>query len=89
MPYIIRAPGVPQPFVTNDPCIYLDCLKVCNWECESRPFCDTYCQTLRDEEELRHLSDRRRDQLEVYWLQELEQRKDLEKVFATADGEKK
>jgi hypothetical protein len=48
MPYIIRVPGVPQPYVTNDPRIYLDCLKAFNWECESRPFGDTYCQTLRE-----------------------------------------
>jgi hypothetical protein len=86
MPYIICVPGIPQPYTTNDPRIYMDCLKAFNWECESRPFCDTYCQTLRDEEELRHLSDRRRDQLEAYWLQELERRKELEKVSATADG---
>jgi hypothetical protein len=38
MPYIIRVPGAPQPYVTNDPRIYMDALKLFDWEYESRPF---------------------------------------------------
>ena len=86
MPYIIRVPSAPQPYDTNDPRIYMDCWKAFNWECESRPFCDTYCKALREEEDFRHLSAKRREQLETYWLEELERRKESERVLATKAG---
>jgi hypothetical protein len=81
MPYIIYVPGVPQPYITNDPRIYIDCLKLFKWDCESRPFHDVVCKAFRAEEDERCLADRRREQLEAYWVEALErQRKPREKV---------
>ncbi|KAI8942423.1 hypothetical protein NX059_000495 [Plenodomus lindquistii] len=72
MPYIIQVPGIPRPYITNDPRIYMDCARVFNWPCEARPFTDSYCKMLRDQEEKRHESERRRDQLESYYLDQLD-----------------
>ncbi|KAF1829433.1 hypothetical protein BDW02DRAFT_164794 [Decorospora gaudefroyi] len=66
MPYIIYVPNARQPYITNDPGIYMDCLKVFNRECESRPLSDPFCKALRKEEEMRNLGDGRRKQLEDY-----------------------
>jgi hypothetical protein len=74
MPYIIYVPGVLRPYITNDPRIYMDCLNVFAWQCESRPFCDAFCKAFRQEEDERFMSDRRRGQLEAYWVEELERR---------------
>jgi hypothetical protein len=89
MLYIVRVPGVPRPYVSTDPRIYIDALKLFNWECESRPFDDTYCKALREEEEFRHLGDKRRDQLEAYWIEELERRKQPAKTSVTEAEEAK
>jgi hypothetical protein len=78
MPYIIRVPGIIQPYITNNPTIYIDCLKTFNWDCESRLYYDTFCTTVRKEEEMRYTVDRRRAQLETYWMNELERRERLE-----------
>ncbi|KAL6710249.1 hypothetical protein ACN47E_009195 [Coniothyrium glycines] len=75
MPYIIRVPGVPRPYITNDPSIYLDGLNIFHWDCEARPFSDSYCRALRDEEEERFEGDKRCEQLQEHWLNELHQRK--------------
>lgn len=66
MSYIIYVRGVPQPYITNDPRIYIDCLKLLKWECESRPFHDAFCKELRANEDEQSLADRRRDQLEAF-----------------------
>jgi hypothetical protein len=85
MPYIIYVPGVPKPYITNDPRIYMDCLKIFKWECESRPFSDTFCKALREKENDRFLSDRRRSQLEAYWVKELERQTTSEKGLHTLE----
>ncbi|KAF2855562.1 hypothetical protein T440DRAFT_157544 [Plenodomus tracheiphilus IPT5] len=72
MPYIIQVPGIPRPYITNDPRIYMDCARVFNWPCEARPFSDSYCRLLRDQEEQRHEGERRRDQLESYYFDQLD-----------------
>ncbi|KAJ4368071.1 hypothetical protein N0V83_006426 [Neocucurbitaria cava] len=54
--------------------IYFDCNKVFGWTCESRPFSDAYCKDVRAKEDMQHQSDRRREQLERYYLAELENR---------------
>ncbi|KAI4705963.1 hypothetical protein J4E81_000848 [Alternaria sp. BMP 2799] len=54
--------------------IYMDCFKIFEWECESRPFCDAFCKAFRQDEDEQFLSDRRRGQLEAYWIEELERR---------------
>jgi hypothetical protein len=59
MPYIINAPGVPRPYITNNPAIYFDCLSW-GWSCDARPFSDSYCK--------------RAEQLERYYEQELTRR---------------
>jgi len=74
MPYIIYVPGVLQPYITNDPRIYMDYFKIFEWVCESRPFCDAFCKAFRQDEDEQFLSDRRRGQLEAYWMEELERR---------------
>ncbi|KAI4671595.1 uncharacterized protein J4E78_000091 [Alternaria triticimaculans] len=79
MPYIIYVPGVLQPYITNDPRIYMDCSKIFEWECESRPFCDAFCKAFRQDEDAQFLSERRRGQLEAYWIEELERRIKLNK----------
>lgn len=84
MPYIIYVPEIPRPYITNDPKIYLDCVKRFGWPCESRPFTDSYCKAIRAEEDRRHESDRRREQLERYWVFELNRRDKLEANAATA-----
>ena len=56
----------------------MDGLKVFNWDCEARPFADVYCKALRAEEELRFDGDRRCQQLEKYWSDELDQHKSRE-----------
>jgi hypothetical protein len=83
MPYVIRVPDAPQLYATNDSRIYMDCWEAFNWECESRPFCDTYYKALRDEKDFRHLSAKRREELEAYCLEEVERRKGSERVLAT------
>ncbi|CAN9116473.1 unnamed protein product [Alternaria alternata] len=77
MPYIIYVPGVPQPYITNDPRIYIDCLKLLKWECESRPFHDAFCKELRADEDEQSLADRRRDQLEAFWVEALQRQTNL------------
>ncbi|CBX93702.1 hypothetical protein IAQ61_003589 [Plenodomus lingam] len=72
MPYIIQVPGIPRPYITNDPRIYLDCARVFHWPCEARPFSDSYCKLLRDQEEKRHEGERRRDQLESHYFDQLD-----------------
>jgi hypothetical protein len=81
MPYIMYVPGVPKPYITNDPRIYMDCLKVFKWEYKSRPLSDTFCKALREEENDRFLSDRRRSQLEAYSVEELERQATSRKAF--------
>ncbi|KAI4714248.1 hypothetical protein J4E89_001698 [Alternaria sp. Ai002NY15] len=54
--------------------IYMDCFKIFEWVCESRPFCDAFCKSVRQDENDQFLSDRRRGQLEAYWMEELERR---------------
>jgi hypothetical protein len=49
-------------------------------------FCDTYCKTLCEEEEFRHVSAKRREQLEAYWLKGLERRKKTERASASEEG---
>lgn len=71
MPYIINVPGTPQPYITNDPRIYMDCTKMFGWSCQSRPFSDSYCQSLRQAEARRFQCDKRREQLELHWAEEL------------------
>lgn len=71
MPYIIQVPGIPRPYITNDPRIYMDCARIFNWPCEARPFSDSYCRRLRATEDSRHEAERRREQLESYWLSSL------------------
>ena len=71
MPYIIYVPAIPRPYITNDPRIYVDCNKVFGWTCESRPFSDSYCKNVRINEDMRNEGDRRRQQLEQYWVAEL------------------
>jgi len=73
MPYIIQVPGIPRPYITNDPRIYMDCARLLNWPCEARPFSDSYCRLLRATEDARHEGERRREQLESYWLASLGQ----------------
>ena len=77
MPYIIYVPAIPRPYITNDPRIYIDCSKVFGWTCESRPFSDSYCKDARAKEDVHDEGDRRRDQLEQYWVAELKQRERL------------
>ncbi|KAB2101800.1 hypothetical protein AG0111_0g9953 [Alternaria gaisen] len=77
MPYITYVPGVPQPYITNDPRIYIDCLKLLKWECELRPFHDAFCKELRADEDEQSLADRRRDQLEVFWVEALQRQTSL------------
>lgn len=77
MPYIIHVPANPRPYITNDPRIYFDCTKVFGWTRESRPFSDPYCKDVRAKEDMQHQSDRRREQLERYWLAELNNRQML------------
>jgi hypothetical protein len=72
MAYIIYVPGVPQPYVTNDPRIYVDCLHLLKWDCESRPFHDEFCKALRADGDERGLTARRIHQLEAYWVESLE-----------------
>jgi hypothetical protein len=73
MPYIINAPGVPRPYITNNPAIYFDCLSW-GWSCDARPFSDSYCKATRKREEARFEVDKRAEQLERYYEQELTRR---------------
>lgn len=75
MPYIIRVPGIPRPYITNDPRIYLDGLNIFRWDCEARPFSDSYCKMLRREEEARFEGEKRCEQLIQHWNNELQQRR--------------
>ena len=52
----------------------MDYFKIFEWVCESRPFCDAFCKAFRQDEDEQFLSDRRRGQLEAYWMEELERR---------------
>ena len=74
MPYIINAPGVPRPYITNNPAIYFDCLSW-GWSCDARPFSDSYCKATRKREEARFEVDKRAEQLERFkgesWLSDL------------------
>jgi hypothetical protein len=72
MPYIIHVPGVPRPYITNDPRIFMDARSF-DWHCESRPYADSFCKALRREEDARFESDRRAARLEQYWIAELVQ----------------
>lgn len=73
MPYLIQVPGIPRPYITNDPRIYMDCARLLHWPCEARPFSDSYCKLLRAAEDARHEAERRREQLQAYWLDHLGQ----------------
>lgn len=75
MPYIIRVPGIPRPYITNDPSIYFDGLNIFRWDCEARPFSDTYCKRLRQQEESRFEAEKRCEQLNQHWQNELHQRR--------------
>ncbi|OAL45326.1 hypothetical protein IQ07DRAFT_604316 [Pyrenochaeta sp. DS3sAY3a] len=74
MPYIICVPSIPRPYITNDSRIYMDCMKAFGWRCESRPFSDSYCKDIRAEEDRRYESERRDQQLERHWREELAKR---------------
>jgi hypothetical protein len=69
MPYIIHVPGVPRPYITNDPRIFMDARSF-DWHCESRPYSDSFCKIVRREEDARYESDRRTAHLEQYWVVE-------------------
>lgn len=73
MPYIINVPEIPRPYITNNPSVYMDCLSW-GWQCESRPFSDSYCKAARKREEARFEVDRRAEQLEKYYEEELARR---------------
>lgn len=73
MPYIINVPAMPRPYITNNPAVYMDCLSW-GWNCESRPFSDSYCKAARKREEARFEVDRRAEQLEKYYEEELARR---------------
>lgn len=64
---------MPRPYVTNNPAIYMDCLSW-GWSCESRPFSDPYCKAARKREEARFEADKRAEQLDQYYEQELARR---------------
>ncbi|KAF1846839.1 uncharacterized protein K460DRAFT_281774 [Cucurbitaria berberidis CBS 394.84] len=87
MPYIIYVPAIPRPYITNDPRIYMDCSKTFGWTCESRPYSDSYCEESRVDEDMRDEGDRRREQLERYWLEELDLRESFMKKVEIAHGE--
>lgn len=84
MPYIIKVPAIPRPYITNDPRIYMDCARVLGWECEARPFTDSYCKTIQDREYKRNESDRRRSQLDAFWSEGLSQHTKSEEALAAA-----
>ncbi|KAH7068808.1 hypothetical protein BKA63DRAFT_95823 [Paraphoma chrysanthemicola] len=69
MPYIIYVPSIPRPYITNDPSIYMDA-KTWGWDCESRPFSDSYCKAFRHEEDSRFEGERRTAQLDLYMITE-------------------
>jgi hypothetical protein len=75
MPYIIHVPGVPRPYITNDPSIFMDARSF-EWPCQSRPYSDSFCKAARREEAARFESDRRTAQLEQYWITELTRNKE-------------
>lgn len=52
----------------------MDCL-AWGWSCESRPFSDSYCKAARKREEARFEADKRAEQLDKYYEQELNRRK--------------
>jgi hypothetical protein len=84
MPYIINVPEMPRPYITNNPGIYLDCLSW-GWECESRPFSDSYCKATRKREDSRHETDRRALQLEKYWVEARERREISKRSMSIAN----
>lgn len=73
MPYIINVPHIPRPYITNNPALYMDCLSW-GWQCESRPFSDSYCKATRRREEARYEADKRAEQLDRYYSEELARR---------------
>ncbi|KAI4686924.1 uncharacterized protein J4E84_005295 [Alternaria hordeiaustralica] len=68
--------------------IYMDCFKIFEWVCESRPFCDAFCKAFRQDEDEQFLSDRRRGQLEAYWIEELKRRTKPKKGPVLPEGDK-
>lgn len=84
MPYIINVPAIPRPYVTNNPAVYMDCLSW-GWHCESRPFSDSYCKAARKREEARFEADKRAEQLEKYWSDEVARRETAKRSMSIAN----
>lgn len=84
MPYIINVPEMPRPYITNNPAIYMDCLSW-GWQCESRPFSDSYCKAARKREEARFEADKRAEQLDKYYAQELARRERAKRSMSIAN----
>lgn len=81
MPYIVHVPQIPRPYITNNPSIFIDC-QSWNWNVESRPYNDPFCQAVRKQENARYESDRRVEQLEQFWRAEVERQQRLKDVQA-------
>jgi hypothetical protein len=84
MPYIINVPEIPRPYITNDPSLYFDCLSL-GWQCESRPFSDSYCKAARKREEARYEVEKRAEQLEKYWSQGVARRENAKRSMSIAN----
>ncbi|KAH6614063.1 hypothetical protein C7974DRAFT_417801 [Boeremia exigua] len=83
MPYIINVPEMPRPFITNNPSVYMDCLSW-GWHCEARPFSDSYCKAARKREEARYEVDKRAEQLEKYYTEEVARRERAKRSMSIA-----
>lgn len=84
MPYIINVPEMPRPYITNNPVVYMDCLSW-GWHCESRPFSDSYCKAVRKREEARFEVDKRAEQLEKYYSEEIARRDRAKRSMSIAN----
>ncbi|PSN62035.1 hypothetical protein BS50DRAFT_460426, partial [Corynespora cassiicola Philippines] len=73
MPYVIKVPGNPRPFITNNPIIYMDC-RTWGWGPESRRYGDRFCKRVRDEEAMRFETDHRERELDRIWSEEVNRR---------------